>query len=395
MLNVSFRNFFQKLSENKMSDKEPCLFTAKTFHGLEKILASELKKIGAGNIKILKRAVSFEGDTEIMYRANYEVRTALNILQKITEFTANSSDELYEKVNSLNWNDYIDINETFSIDKTIHSNIHKHSQFAALKTKDAIADFFTKKYDKRPSVNIKNPDKKINLHINGNKCTLSIDTSGDALFKRGYRIGTGPAPLNEVLAAGIVMLTDYKNIDYFYDPMCGSGTILIEAARIFMNIPPAYSRKYFAFQKFKNYNYQLWNKIKREAEKKIKKEITVKIIGTDIDEEIAKIAKKNISEARLRKHITVLNRDFLNTKFENKKGLIVTNPPYNERLKSLNINKLYKETGDTLKKGYKNWSSYIFSGNPDAVKNIGLKPSQKFQLFNGKIECRLLKYDLY
>ncbi len=378
-----------------MSNRKIYSFTAKTFQGLEKILASELKKTGAGNIKILKRAVSFEGDTEIMYRANYEIRTALNILQKITDFTANSSEELYEKVNSVNWDENIDLNETFSVDKTVHSNIHKHSQFAALKTKDAIVDFFTKKYDKRPSVNIKSPDKKINLHINGNKCNLSIDTSGDALFKRGYRKETGPAPLNEVLAAGIVMLTDYKNIEYFYDPMCGSGTILTEAARIFMNIPPAYNRKKFAFQKFKNYDYQLWNKVKREADKKINKEINLKIIGTDIDENMVKIAKKNISEAGLRNYIKILHKDFLNTKFENKKGLIVTNPPYDERIKSLNINKLYKDTGDTLKKGYKNWTSYIFSGNMNAVKNIGLRPSVKFPLFNGKIECKLLKYDLY
>ncbi len=378
-----------------MSDNKTYQFTAKTFHGLEKILASELKKTGASEIQILKRAVSFKGNLEVMYRTNYEVRTALTVLQKITEFKANSSDELYETVKNTDWDKYLDLNETFSIDKTIHSNIHKHSQFAALKTKDAIADYYTEKYDKRPSVNIKNPDKKINLHINGNKCTLSVDTSGEALFKRGYRTATGPAPLNEVLAAGIVMLTDYKGIDYFYDPMCGSGTILIEAARIFMNIPPAFSRKQFAFQKFKNYDYQLWNKVKREADKKINKDINIKIIGTDIDEELVKIASKNISEAYLRKHISILKKDFINTKIENKKGLIVTNPPYDERIKSLNINLLYKETGDTLKNGYKNWSGYIFSGNSDAVKNIGLKPSQKFQLFNGKIECRLLKYDLY
>lgn len=378
-----------------MSDNKIYQFTAKTFHGPEKILASELKKIGAQNIKILKRAVAFTGNIELMYRANYEIRTALNILQKITEFTADSSEELYEKTKQIKWDTYINLKETFSVDKTVYSNIHKHSQFAALKTKDAVVDFYTEKYKERPSVNIKNPDKKINLHIKGNKCTLSIDTSGEALFKRGYRREAGPAPLNEVLAAGIVMMTDYKNIDYFYDPMCGSGTILIEAARIFMNIPPQYNRKKFAFQKFSNYDYQLWNKVKREADKLINKEIELKIIGTDINEEIVRIAKKNISEAGLRNYIKIFAKDFINTKFENTKGLIVTNPPYDERIKSLDINKLYKETGNTLKKGYKNWSSYIFSGNMNAIKNIGLKPSQKQLLYNGKIECRLLKYDLY
>ena len=378
-----------------MSDKILYQYTAKTFYGLEKILASELKKIGAVDIQILKRAVSFKSGIEVMYRANYEVRTSLSVLQKITDFTANSSDELYEQTKNINWDEFLKLEETFSIDKTIYSNIHKHSQFAALKTKDAIVDFYNEKYQKRPSVNIKNPDKKFNLHINGNKCTLSIDTSGDALFKRGYRKETGAAPLNEVLAAGIIMLTDYKDIEYFYDPMCGSGTLLIEAARIFMNIPPAYSRKRFAFQKFLNYDYQLWNKVKREAEKKIDKEISVKIVGTDIDEKMIYIAKKNISEAGLRNYIKLQSKDFINTKFENKKGLIVTNPPYDERIKSQNINLLYKNVGDTLKKGYKNWSAYIFSGNMNAVKNIGLKSSQKFQLYNGKIECKLFKFDLY
>ncbi len=378
------------MSDNKIYD-----FTAKTFHGLEKILASELKKIGASEIKTGRRAVSFQGNKETMYRANYEIRTALNILQKITYFKANSSEELYNKTKNINWNNYININDTFSIDKTVYSDIHKHSQFAALKTKDAIADFFTENFKKRPSVNIKNPDKKINLHISGNKCTISIDTSGDSLFKRGYRTAKGQAPLNEVLAAGIVMLSDYKDIEYFFDPMCGSGTILIEAARIFMNVPPLYGRKKFGFHKFPDYDYQLWNKVKRNADKKINKDIQIKIIGTDIDPELVKIALKNISEAGLRHHITVHNKDFLNTKFENKNGLIITNPPYDERIKSSDINKLYKETGDTLKKGYKNWSAYIFSGNLNAVKHFGLKPSQKLELYNGKIECRLIKYDIF
>ncbi len=378
-----------------MSDNKKYQFTAKTFHGLEKILASELKKTDAEDIQILRRAVSFKGSIEQMYRANYEVRTALNILQHIASFTANSSEELYKKTKNINWDNYLLPSESFAIDKTVYSKIHSHSHFAALKTKDAVADYFNKKYEKRPSVNVKSPDKKIHLHINENKCQLSIDTSGEALFKRGYRKETGPAPLNEVLAAGIIMLSDYKGIEYFYDPMCGSGTILTEAARIFMNIPPQYSRKNFAFQKFTNYDYKVWNKVKREAEKRINKDISIKIIGTDIDERIKKIAEKNISEAGLRHYITVHKKDFLNTKFENKKGLIITNPPYDRRLKSENILNFYKNIGDTLKNGYKNWSAYIFSGNKNALKKIGLKTSKKFKLYNGKIESDLYKYEIY
>jgi len=381
-----------------MSDnKEEHIFelTAKTFHGLEKILASELKKIGASEITILKRAVGFKGNLNIIYKANYLLRTALNVLLKIDNFKAQTSDILYENTKKINWEKFLSLTETFVIDNTVHSSFHKHSHFAGLKVKDAIVDYFTEKYNERPSVDTKNPDKKIHLHIKGDFCTLSIDTSGDALFKRGYRRDTDLAPLNEILAAGMVMMSDYKGIEYFYDPMCGSGTILIEAARIFMNIPSGYLRKKFGFQKFLNYDYKLWNSIKREAEKQIKKEIPLKIIGTDISDKAIVIARRNISNAGLRHYINIQTKDFINSKFENKKGLIITNPPYDIRIKSNNINKLYKETGDTLKQGFKGWTGYIFSGNPEAIKHIGLKPSQKINLYNGKIECKLLKYEIY
>lgn len=380
---------------DKTKHKEIYKLTAKTFHGLEKILSSELKKIGASEITILKRAVSFTGDLEVIYKANYLLRTAINVLWEIHTFKAKTSDELYLNVNKINWDKYLDLNETFSIDKTVYSTFHSHSHFAALKVKDAIVDYFNTKYNKRPSVNIKTPDKKIHLHIKGSECAISIDTSGDALFKRNYRKDTDVAPLNEILAAGMVMMTDYKDIEYFYDPMCGSGTILIEAARIFMNMPAQYSRKKFGFLKFANYDYRIWNSIKRNAEKEINREINIKIIGTDISEKIITIARKNISNAGLRHYINIQTKDFINSKFENKRGLIVTNPPYDIRIKSENINNLYKETGNTLKKGFKGWKAYIFSGNKEAVKNIGLKPEQKIILFNGKIECRLLKYEIY
>jgi len=377
-----------------MSDKLYQL-TAKTFHGLEKILASELKKIGASDIKILKRAVNFRGDLSVIYKSNYLLRTALNVLWEIYSFKAKSSEELYENVKQFNWEDHLKLDETFAIDRTIYSDFHTHSQFAALKTKDAIADHFNEKFKRRPSVNIKDPDKRIHLHISGQNCTISIDTSGDPLFKRGYRRDTDIAPLNEILAAGMVMSSDYKGIEYFYDPMCGSGTILIEAARIFMNFPPQFNRKIFAFQKLNNYDYRLWNKIKRDSDNQINKEINLKFIGTDISDKVIAIARRNISNAGLRAFIKIETKDFLNTKFHNKKGLIITNPPYDIRIKSDNINKLYKETGDTLKTGYKGWNAYLFSGNKNAVKNIGLKAAQKIILYNGKIECQLLKYEIY
>lgn len=380
-----------------MLDKKNHKFelTAKTFHGLEKVLASEIKKIGASEIKILKRAVSFKGDLKVIYKANYLLRTALNVLMSIKDFKAKTSDSLYDEVKKINWDDYIKIDETFVISSTVYSTFHTHSHFAALKVKDAIVDFFSEKYDKRPSIDTKEPDKRINLYISGDVCKISIDTSGDPLFKRQYRRDTDVAPLNEVLAAGMIMLTDYKGIEYFYDPMCGSGTILIEAARIFLNIPAGYSRKKYGFLKFANYDYKIWNEVKREAEKEIKEEINIKFIGTDINEKVVVIARRNIGNARLRNYIKIQAKDFLHSEFNDKKGLIITNPPYDVRLKSNNINLLYKEMGDTLKHGFKGWSAYIFSGNFEAIKKIGLKTSQRIELYNGKIECKLLKYDIF
>ena len=355
--------------------------TAKTFHGLEKVLASEIKKIGASEIKIVKRAVSFKGDLKIIYKANYLLRTALNVLVSIKDFNAKTSDTLYDEVKKINWEDYIDINDTFVISSTVYSTFHTHSHFAALRVKDAIADFFMEKYDRRPSIDTKEPDKRINLYISGDVCKISIDTSGDPLFKRNYRRDTDVAPLNEVLAAGMIMLSDYKGIEYFYDPMCGSGTILIEAARIFLNIPAGYSRKKYGFLKFSNYDYQIWNEVKREAQKEIKEESPIKFIGTDISEKVIVIARRNIGNARLRNHIKIETKDFLNTEFNDKKGIIITNPPYDVRLKSNNINLLYKNMGDTLKHGFKGWSAYIFSGNFEAIKHIGLKTSQRIDFY--------------
>lgn len=382
------------MSDNH-TEKEMYNLTVKTFHGLENLLATEIKKAGGQDVKIVTRAVKFKGDLETIYRVNYQTRTGINVLQELKTFKASSSEELYEKTFDFEWDTYMSIEKTFSIDNTVHSAIHSHSHFAALKVKDAIADYFLKKYEKRPSVDTENPDIKIHLHISDDRCTLSIDTSGEALFKRKYRQQTDVAPLNEILAAGIVMLSDYKDIDYFYDPMCGSGTILIEAALIFMKIPPGYFRKNFGFRGMKNYDYRIWNKVKRECDNQINKDVTIKFIGTDINQKTTEIAKKNIDSAGLRNYIQVITKDFIGSKIMDKKGLIVTNPPYDVRIKNDDIDLLYKNIGDTLKKGFVNWKAYIFSGISQAEKKIGLKPEQKINLYNGKIECNLLKFNIY
>ncbi len=370
--------------------------SAKTFQGLEKVLTSEIKKIGGRDIRTGQRVVHFKGDLEVMYKANYLVRTAINILWEIHHFKASDSQSLYEQALCVPWDEYISLDQTFSIDRTVHSSTHTHSQFAALKIKDAIADYFVNKYNKRPNVDTNSPDVKIHLHISNENCRLSVDTSGDALFKRNYRKQTGAAPLNEILASGIIMLSDYKDIEYFYDPMCGSGTLLIEAAQIFMNIPPGYYRQHFGFINFQNYDYRLWHKIKRDADKNINKEIPLRIFGTDIDAEVVDLAKKNIRSAGLNRHIRILEKDFTETNYgQEKKGIIITNPPYDRRIQSKDIFDLYRKIGETLKKNYAGWRVYIFSGNIPALKKISLKSEQNLTLFNGKISCRLAKYTIF
>lgn len=365
----------------------------KTFFGLEEILAKEVQKLGGRNVEIKNRAVTCEGDLGFLYKINYSCRTALKIIVPILTFKAWDEHRFYDKLFDFPWDSIMDTNQSFAIDATINSERFKHSQFMTLKMKDAIVDFFKAKYRKRPDIETKNPDIKFHLHIDRELVTISLDSSGEPLFKRGYRKEQTQAPINEVLASGMLQLAGWTGKENFLDPMCGSGTLLIEAAMIALNLPAQIFRKGFAFQNWKNYDAELFTKIKEFRLNKIQ-EFTGKIIGYDIDSQALKAAQANISFAELDDTIEVKKQNFFESKKELFPLLVVFNPPYNERI-SINDEAFYKKIGDTFKQNYPNTLSWIISSDLEAVKKIGLRPSKKIKLFNGKLECRFLQYETY
>ena len=366
---------------------------AKTLFGLEQVLADELKAIGAEDIVILKRAVSFTGDKEIMYRSNYCCRTALRILKPIAKFSVNSADELYNNVKRINWPQYLDLNGTFAIDETVGSSVFSHTKFVALKAKDAIADRFRMKFGKRPSVDVRNPDLRINIHIYKEDCTVSIDSSGDPLYKRGYRVLTDKAPINEILAAGMILLSGWEKDCNFIDPMCGSGTILIEAAMYANNIPPGVFRS-FGFEKWNDFDKKLWKEIVEDESSK-QCDFNFEIVGSDRSYKAVEIARQNLKEANLQNHITLFHNSIEKQSPPKAKGIMITNPPYGERMEVNDQIELYKKIGDSLKKNYAGYSAWLISSDFNALKNIGLRPSRKIALFNGQLECKYLRFDIY
>jgi len=354
-----------------------------------------LKSINAENIRQLKRAVSFTGTLKTMYQANYLLRTALQILKPIAEFEIKTADDLYHKILKIDWDKYMTEHTTFAINSVVYSTYFQHSGFVSLKTKDAIADYFRNKTGQRPPVSQINPVMGIEIHISETHCTVSINTTGDSLFKRGYRVQSGEAPLNEVLAAGMLLMTDFKEKKYLLDPMCGSGTILIEAAMIMLNIPCGKYRESFAFEKHLDFDDDLFDLVKTEAEFNVKNDCELKIQGYDIDRKTAILARRNIKSAGLESIINIETADFLKTANQEKEGIIITNPPYDFRIKSEDVNLLYNEIGTKLKHEYQGFDAWIFSGNLSAAKNIGLKPTKKIELFNGPIACKYQKFSLY
>ena len=365
----------------------------KTFFGLEGVLAEEIKKLGGKNVEIKNRAVNCEGDLGFLYKINYSARTALKILIPVLTFKAWDESRFYDKLFAFPWDDFMTVDQTFAIDATVYSERFKHSQFMSLKMKDAIADFFKLKYRRRPDVDPKNPDIKFHLHIDRELVTISLDSSGDALFKRGYRKEQGEAPLNEVLASGMLQLAGWDGKGNFLDPMCGSGTLLIEAAMIAMDLPAQIFRKKFAFQNWKNYDEELFQKIKEFRVNRVK-EFTGKIVGYDIDARMLNAAKINIEAAEMEDVIEVRKQNFFDSKKEQFPLLMVFNPPYDERI-TITDDDFYKKIGDTFKTGYPNTLAWMISSDLEAVKKVGLRPSRKIKLFNGKLECRFLQYEMY
>ncbi len=367
---------------------------AKTLFGFEEILAKELRQLGAGNVKIGTRNVSFEGDTGFMYKANICLRTAIKIVKPVYSFSIRNAHDLYRKIYAMDWSEYLSVDTTFAIDTTLHSDKFTHSLYVSQKAKDAIADKFRALDGKRPNVDIKNPDIRINIHIQHEHCNVSLDSSGNSLHHRGYRTATNIAPINEVLAAGLLLLSGWDGRSDFLDPMCGSGTILIEAAMIACNIPANINRKGFAFEKWHDFDPELYHTILESSLHKAR-EFPFRIVGYDKAPSAVRKALDNIENANLSEYITVEQRNFFTTeKFAEGRLHMVFNPPYGERL-NLDMKKFYGSIGDTLKQGYPGTDAWFITSNLEALKHVGLRPSRKIKVFNSHLESRLVKYVMY
>jgi putative N6-adenine-specific DNA methylase len=369
-------------------------FIAKTLYGLENVLAEELKSLGAGDVNPVNRAVTFNGNKELLYRVNYCARTALSVLMHVADFRIRTKDDLYKGGLKVEWDRFMDADDTFSIAPVVNSLHFDHTGYAGLLLKDAVADYFRKKYGRRPSVNRYDPSLLVNLHISNDLVTISADSSVIPLFKRGYRQAQAVAPLNEVLAAGILHLSGWNASTSLTDPMCGSGTITIEAGLIACKIPPGRFRTYFGFQKWKDFDEELFTAIRNDCDSHIRSS-PVRIYGSDISEQAVSQSKLNLLKAGLTDAVSIELFDFRNLKSIDNQGFIFLNPPYGQRIKTDEIDELYSMIGTTLKHNFTGYTVWLITSNMESLKHVGLKPKEKYTLFNGALECLLLKYEMY
>ena len=366
---------------------------AKTFMGLEDLLCGELNALGAKDVVKGCRVVSFRGDKEMMYRANFSLRTAIRILKPIKRFTAASAEEVYDAIKEINWSEYIGENKTFTVDSVVYSETFSNSRFVTYKVKDAIVDQFRERTGKRPAISVSDPDVRLNIHIHNEDATVSLDSSGDSLHRRGYRQEQVEAPLNEVLAAGMIMMTGWQGECDFYDPMCGSGTIPIEAAMIARNIAPGVFRKQYAFEKWADYDSELFDEIYNDDSQE--REFTHHIYGYDIDFKAVNMAKNNVKAAGLSNDITIEQKDFRDFQSIEGRAVMVTNPPYGERISTSNLMETYRMIGERLKHAFLGGEAWVLSYREECFQQIGLKPSLKVPLYNGSLECEYRKYAIF
>ena len=370
---------------------------AKTFKGLEEVLAGELVELGANNVQIERRAVSFTGDKRLLYTANMCLRTASRVLVPIATFRAKDADAVYEQAKQIDWSRYMTLKTGFAIDATVYSDTFRHSQYVTYRVKDAIADYWMEREQKRPSVKLTDPDLSLNVHIAAETVTISLDSSGDSLHKRGYRVANTEAPINEALAAGMLLLAGWHGQGDFYDPMCGSGTLLIEAALIARNIAPGIYRKGFAFEKWADFDRDLFEDIYNDDSRE--RPFTHKIYGSDAGYYAVQTALKNIQSASLQRDIEVrqIRIEELRLADRDTNGaLVMMNPPYGERLsQDKDVLRLYQDMGTALKHQFSGATAWIISSNEDALKCIGLKPSKRIHLINGELECLFNQYELF
>ncbi len=366
---------------------------AKTMQGLEEVLAREITELGGNDVQIGRRMVSFSGDQRLLYKANLYLRTAVRILKPIATFRAKNPDEVYEQVRKIQWENYFSPNQTFTIDTVVYSDLFRHSKFLAYRVKDGMADYFMEKFQKRPSVRLTNPDVYINVHVSHEKCTISLDSSGESLHKRGYRVDQTEAPLNEVLAAGMLLLAGWEGQCNLIDPMCGSGTLLIEAALIALKIPPGIYRKGFAFEKWPDFDAELFEDLCTEEPDE--NPFQFKIYGSDMSAQAISIAQKNVKSASLGKYIELETRSIQKITEAPENGMLVMNPPYGERISSNDLLALYETIGERLKHAFMGYSAWILSYREECFDKIGLRPSARIPLMNGALDCEFRKYDIF
>ena len=367
-----------------------------TMFGLEEVLAKELKDLGAREVLVGVRNVSFKGDKGFMYKANISLRTAIRILKPIRRFRVRNEDDLYNSLQKINWERFLDVDGTFAIGSVVNSSFFTtNSHYISLKSKDAIADYYRHKYSKRPNIDLKYPALKIHIHIKDDFCTVSLDSSGESLHKRGYRSSTNIAPINEVLAAGLVLLSGYTGEQNFIDPMCGSGTILIEATMIACRIPANINRKHFAFENWPDFDEDLFFVIQDALLKKISSS-HFKIMGFDKAPSAVQKAKENIENANLSEFVGVHHINFFNSRKEVFGATtMLFNPPYGERLELADLEGFYKNIGDTLKNGYPDSTVWFITSDLQALKHVGLRTSKRIPMKNGDLDCRFVRYDMY
>jgi putative N6-adenine-specific DNA methylase len=366
---------------------------AKTFMGLEPVLAKELTQLGANNVQIGRRMVSFTGDKEMMYRANFQLHTAIRILKPIRHFKAKSADDVYEEIKKIDWNQYLAPEKTFAVDSVVFSEEFRHSKFVAYKVKDAIVDYFREQTGKRPNISVANPDVRLNMHIAEDNCTLSLDSSGESLHRRGYRQESVEAPLNEVLAAGMILLSGWQGDTDFIDPMCGSGTLPIEAALIARNMAPGLFRKEYAFEKWPDFDADLFDEIYNDESQE--REFKHHIYGYDVDIKAVNTARMNAKAAGLSADITIEQQDFKDFTQPANKSIMITNPPYGERISTPDLLGTYRMIGERLKHQFKGNDAWILSYREECFEQIGLKPSIKIPLYNGSLECEFRRYQMF
>lgn len=366
---------------------------AKTFAGLETELLKELHALGAKNCEKLSRAVAFEGDMEMLYRANYYCRTALRILWRQKRFTFKNNRQFYDQIFDFPAEEYLSPDGTLAVHATIVDTIFSTPLYASVLAKDAICDRFRDRFERRPSVDKEYPDVQFHLHIYKDEAQLFMDSSGESLHKRGYKVRNHPAPLNEVVAAAMIMKSGWKGDCDFIDPMCGGATLLVEAAMQALNIPAGFYRREYGFYQWKNFDRALWKKVRDEAD--IKDDVDINFYGSDIDGRFLDIARANVQKARLQDFIILERQDIRHSSPENVPSVVMMNPPYGERLSVDDINTLYQEIGDTLKKRYAGCRAFIISSDLNALKHIGLKPAHKWPMLNGSLECMFQEYELF